>query len=150
VGRTNAHGYLLVPQLGSYMNNDITLESSDLPLNYSVDEPAQTVAPGFRSGAIVRFGITQVRPVTGKLLVRVSNENVIPAYGVLSLDSGSSAQQSDIGEGGEFYFDKLAAGVHRALVQFHGGQCSFDLTVPQGAQPFIKLGTVVCQNGVRS
>lgn len=150
VGRTNAHGYLLVPQLGSYMNNAITLENSDLPLNYNVDEPAQTVAPGYRSGAIVRFGITQVRPVTGKLLIRISNESEIPAYGILSVDSGAAAQRSDIGEDGEFYFDKLAAGVHHALVQFHGGECSFDLVVPQSAQTFIKLGNVICQNGVRS
>lgn len=150
VGSTNAHGYLLVPQLGSYMNNDITLDSSNLPLNYRIDEPSQTIAPGYRSGAVVRFGITQVRPVTGKLLVRTANETIVPAYGILSLGSGATAQQSDIGEDGEFYFDKLPAGVHHAVVQFHGGSCAFDLTIPQDTQPFVKLGTVVCQNGAHS
>jgi outer membrane usher protein len=150
VGRTNAHGYLLVPQLGSYMNNDITLSSSDLPLNYSIDEPTQTIAPGYRSGEIVRFGIGQVRPVTGKLLVRMGNSDVVPAYGLLLLDEDVHGQQSDIGEGGEFYFDKLSAGVHRARIEFEGGQCAFDLTVPTTTQSFVKLGTVVCQNGVRS
>jgi outer membrane usher protein len=150
VGRTNAHGYLLVPQLGSYMNNEIALQSSDLPMNYTVDEPMQTVAPAYRSGDVVRFGISQVRPVTGNLLVRIGTTTVIPAYGVLLLDAGAAAQRSDIGEGGEFYFDKLAAGPHRAQIEFNGGQCTFDLTVPNNVQSFIKLGTVICQNGVRS
>jgi outer membrane usher protein len=150
VGRTNAHGYLLVPQLGSYMNNDITLASSDLPLNYSIDEPSQTVAPAYKSGEVVQFGISQVRPVTGKLLVRIGNADMVPAYGILLLDADQHAQQSDIGEGGEFYFDKLPAGVHHARIEFQGGQCTFDLAVPQSASSFIKLGTVVCQNGVRS
>lgn len=150
VGSTNSRGYLLVPQLGSYMNNTIALESADLPLNYRIDEPAQTVAPGYRSGAVVRFGIAQVRPVTGKVLVRIANQTLVPAYGILVLDSDAATQQSDIGEGGEFYFERLAAGVHRAVVQFHDGACTFDLTVPQSTQPFIKIGTVVCQNGVHS
>jgi outer membrane usher protein len=147
-GRTNAHGYLLVPQLGSYMNNDITLTSSDLPLNYSIDAPTQTVAPAYRSGEIVHFGISQVRPVTGKLLVHIGNADVVPAYGIVSLDGG--AQQSDIGEGGEFYFDKLSAGSHHADIEFQGGTCAFDLTIPKTTQSFIKLGTVLCHNGVRS
>jgi len=149
-GRTNAHGYLLVPELGSYMNNDITLESSDLPVDYSIDEPSRTVAPTYRSGEIVRFGIGRVRPVTGTLLVRFANASVVPAYGLLRVDASPAVQQSDIGEGGEFYFDRLAAGIHRAQVEFAGGRCSFDLTVPQTTQSFVRLGKVVCQNGVRS
>jgi outer membrane usher protein len=150
VGHTNARGYLLVPQLGSYMNNEITLHSSDLPLNYSVDTPTQTVAPAYRSGEVVRFGISQVRPVTGKVLVHIGGVDVIPAYGVLRLDAAASALRSDIGEGGEFYFDRLAPGTHRAQIDFQGGQCAFELTVPQSKQSFIKLGTVICHNGVRS
>jgi outer membrane usher protein len=150
VGRTNAHGYLLVPQLGSYMNNDVALQGGDLPMNYSIDAPAQTVAPAYRSGEVVRFGINPVRPVTGKLLVRIGRATIIPAYGILSLDSGTSAQRSDIGEGGEFYFDRLSAGMHHAAIEFQGGHCAFDLSIPQTTQSFIKLGTVICQNGVRS
>jgi len=88
--------------------------------------------------------------VTGTLLVRFANASVVPAYGLLRVDASPAVQQSDIGEGGEFYFDRLAAGIHRAQVEFAGGRCSFDLTVPQTTQSFVRLGKVVCQNGVRS
>lgn len=150
VGRTNAHGYLLVPQLGSYMNNEVSLESTDLPLNYSLDAPAQEIAPAYKSGEVVQFGISHVRPVTGSVQVRIDGRTIIPAYGLLVIDGTTARKQSDIGEGGEFYFDSLQTGVHRALVEFHGGRCTFELTVPQSASSFIKLGTIVCQNGVRS
>jgi outer membrane usher protein len=150
VGRTNKRGYLLVPQLGSYLNNDISIASSDTPIDYSIEDQSQHVAPMYRSGAIVRFGVNRVRPVTGVLLVHFGGKNVIPAFGIIEVDAGPSKVTSDIGEGGEFYFDKLPSGVYHAQVQFQGGSCMFDLTVPQSESKFIKLGTVVCENGVRS
>jgi outer membrane usher protein len=150
VGRTNKHGYLLVPQLGSYLNNEIAIASNDTPIDYNIEESQQEVAPLYRSGAIVRFGINKVQPVTGALLVHLAGKNVIPAFGIIEVDNGTSMVRSDIGEGGEFYFDRLSTGVHHARITFEGGQCGFDLTVPQSAAHFIKLGTVTCQNGVRS
>jgi outer membrane usher protein len=149
VGRTDKRGYMLVPRLGSYFNNDVSIAGSDTPLDYAIETETQRIAPLYRSGAIVRFGINRVQPVTGKLTVHIGKSTVIPAYGILEVESQGTTLKSDIGEGGEFYFDKLSSGVHHARAQFQGGECRFDLNVPQSASHFLKLGTVVCENGVR-
>jgi len=150
VGRTNKNGYLLVPQLGSYYNNDITIASADTPLNYSIDAETQRLAPMYRSGDIVHFGVNRVKPVTGSVSVLFGKTIVIPAFGVLEVESTSGTLTSDIGEGGEFYFDKLSAGVHHAHIKFKDGECRFDLTVPDSKSMFVKLGSVLCGGGVRS
>lgn len=150
VGRTDKRGYLLVPRLGSYLNNDISIASSDAPIDYSIEDTTKLVAPAYRTGAIVRFGIERVQPVMGTLMVRFGQSEVVPAFGILEVDSQGTTVESDIGEGGEFYFDKLPSGTYHARAEFHGGACTFDLTVPQTTQRFVKLGTVVCENGVRS
>lgn len=147
VGRTGKSGMLIVPALGSYYDNDITIATADTPLNYSIDRETQRVAPMYRSGAIVRFGVNRVTPVTGSLRVAFGSRQEVPAFGLLQVDAGA---QSDIGEDGEFYFDTLAAGTHHATITFKDGQCRFDFTVPQTTAPFVKLGTLLCKDGVRS
>lgn len=149
-GRTNKAGYLLVPSLGSYYTNDISIASADAPLDYSIEEQTQHVAPMYHSGAIVRFGVSRVRPVTGMLVVRTGTKDRIPAFGVLEVQSGTATDTSDIGEDGAFYFDKLTAGAHPAAIKFKDGACTFTLTVPQTNATFVKLGTVVCTNGGKS
>ncbi|MGZ3562178.1 MAG: fimbria/pilus outer membrane usher protein [Vulcanimicrobiaceae bacterium] len=151
MGRTNKQGLLLVSRLGSYYNNDITIASADTPLDYSIDAETERIAPMYRSGDVVHFGINRVQPVTGNLLVRFGASTVVPAFGMLEVESDErTLMTSDIGEGGEFYFDKLSSGVHHARIKFKDGDCRFDLKVPSSPSVFLKLGAVVCENGVRS
>lgn len=149
VGRTNKSGLLVVPHLGSYYNNDITIDSADTPLNYSIEDQTRRLAPMYRSGGVVHFGINRVRPVTGTLLIRSGASNVIPAFGLLELSSGDTKVNSDIGEDGAIYFDKLEPGTYAALIRYKDGECSFNLNVPASQATFIKLGTVVCESGAR-
>lgn len=150
VGRTNNAGLLIVPGLGSYLNNEISIQSSDTPLDYQIDEQTQHVSPLYRSGTVVRFGINRVRPVLGTLRVRLGSVTIVPAYGILEVDLNSSTITSDIGDDGAFYFENLPEGVHHAMTRFHGGECRFDLSIPKGTAAFTKLGTVLCTNGVRT
>lgn len=149
-GRTDKHGFLVIPALGSYYNNDITIAPQDTPLNYSIDTQTQRLAPMYRSGGVVRFGVNQVKPVTGALLVRFGNVPQTPAFGILEVRTADTVVTSDIGENGEFYFDKLPPGTHPAIIKFKGGECRFDLSVPQTQSLFVKLGTISCSNGVHS
>lgn len=148
VGRTNKQGLLLVPNLGSYTNNSIAISSSDAPMNYTIDAATQSVAPMYRSGDVVHFGINRVRPVTGNLLVMMDKAPVVPAFGILEIRAQDRTLSSDIGEGGEFYFETLPSGVYSADVRFSGGRCRFALNVPNSTSPFLKMGTVACAHGV--
>ena len=62
VGKTNADGKILIPSLGAYHNNKISIDPMDLPLNA---EPATTydyVRPGFKSGVYVDFNVKKASP----------------------------------------------------------------------------------------
>lgn len=150
VGRTNKQGLLLVPHLGSYYNNDITIASADTPLNYSIEDQTRRVAPMYRSGGVVHFGINRVRPVTGSVVIRSGKSAIVPAFGLLELTAGGTKVTSDIGEDGEIYFDKLEPGVYDALIRYKDGQCRFNMDVPKSQASFIKLGTITCEDGARS
>ena len=149
-GRTNRAGYVLVPQMGAYFNNAVALQPGDIPLNYAVDQSTRTIVPAYRSGEIVSFQVRRVLPVTGSLRIMMSGHPTIPAYGILEVKNDKGTSTSDIGEGGEFYFDKLEAGDYHAQIRFKGGACAFSIAVPATDRMFLKLGTLTCNNGVRS
>ncbi len=150
-GRTNRSGYALVPQMGAYFNNTISLQPGDVPMNYSLDQSTQTVVPEYRTGEVVHFRIRRVLPVTGNLSVLMAGHPTIPAYGILELTGENEDHAtSDIGENGEFYFDKLEPGNYHGRIQFKGGECKFNITVHGTEKMFLRLGTLTCKNGVPS
>lgn len=146
VGRTNRDGFLVVPQLESYFGNQISVNPADAPLNTEIDATAKRVVPMARTGALVRFDMRAVRTVTGNLQVLGASGGVIvPAYGIFELASGGEARTSDIGERGEFFFENVPAGEYRGKVRYRGGTCLMTVRIPQGSTPFIKLGTLSCE-----
>ncbi|AXV84022.1 fimbria/pilus outer membrane usher protein [Ralstonia solanacearum] len=57
MGRTNAQGHLLVPDLVAYENNRVAIDPLVLPLNARLATSATTLAPADRSGVLVRFHV---------------------------------------------------------------------------------------------
>jgi outer membrane usher protein len=144
VGRTDAHGDLVVPNLLSYYGNRIGIGVTDVPMEYSIDTSEHIVAPPFRGGALVTFAALRGQHVTGALLVDVAGQSVIPAYGQLTVLVESTPVSSPLGKGGEFYFEHLAGGQYPATVEYAGGRCQFTLAVPVADTPFVQLGTLHC------
>lgn len=149
-GRTGPSGFLVVPRLGSYFDNTISLASSDIPMNYSIDRAVQHVTPSYRSGQIVRFTNERVHALSGRLVVRNTARESIPAYGLLEvrLNAGAVAR-SDIGQNGEFYLENIAPGTYEATVRYREGDCTFHLTVPVGDAVIEKLPVQICSLEVR-
>src|SRR6202007_3207057 len=76
VGQTNAQGYLLVPGLRAYQNNDIRIEQADLPLDVVVDTLQAQAVPYYRSAVVVNFPVEHSR---GALLtVHLDNGAPLP------------------------------------------------------------------------
>ncbi len=145
IGRTNRSGFLIVPELESYFGNQITIDPADTPMNTRIEATAQNVVPMARTGAIVRFDLRPVRTVTGRLRIRAGNGSfAVPAYGIFELQLADKIVTSDIGDGGEFYFENVPAGQYHGKVRYRGGACAMTVTVPAGSAPFVKLGTLLC------
>ena len=146
IGRTDSHGDVLVPNLLPYYGNRLSIDDRDIPLNYDVQDTEKTIAPPYRGGAFVPFGVHQIRTVTGSVRVHAGQSDVIPTFGELTLTAGGKSYESPLGRGGEFYFENIPAGTYEAAVDYHDGTCRFRLEIPGGTDAVVKLGQRICSN----
>jgi outer membrane usher protein len=142
VGRTDSRGNLLVPNLLSYYGNILNISDQDVPFDHAIDGVRRTIAPPYRGGALVVFPVQARQGVTGRIGLDVGGRLVVPAFGELTVKDG--AANSPVGEHGEFYFERLAAGRHEALLRYESISCTLTLDVPSVGAPVIDLGAVLC------
>jgi outer membrane usher protein len=57
IGRTDGSGRIIVPDLGSYRENRIDIDTSDLPVDAVTDSTRTVVVPAQQSGVVVDFGV---------------------------------------------------------------------------------------------
>lgn len=148
VGRTDANGDVLVPNLLPYYGNRLSIDDRDVPLNYEVQDTEKTIAPPYRGGAFVPFPVKQIRTATGVIRVRGGQAEVIPTFGQLTLTAAGKSYESPLGRGGEFYFENLPSGTYEAAVEYRDGACHFRIDIPAGNDAVVKLGQRTCTNEV--
>ena len=138
VGRTNAHGRLLVPGLVSYQPNKLGIDPSDLPLDVNWQQLEASVAPGDRSGAIARFGVRRLHEVLA--IIRLADGSPLPVGSRLFLDGGAEATES--GFDGQAYFPDLV-GAHRFKATMPDGtQCQANMVAPPANGALATVDTV--------
>jgi outer membrane usher protein len=142
VGQTDAQGYLLVPGLRAYQNNDIRIEQADLPLDVIVDTLQVQAAPYYRSAVVVSFPIEHSR---GALLsVQLENGSPLPAGAILRLGS-SEGSEFPSGLNGEVYITGLGDR-NELRAEWSGGSCHFTMTYTVTADPLPRLGPYICRS----
>ncbi len=145
VGKTDRHGKLLVPDLLPNYGNDIRIDDKDAPMNTSIQTVQRLVAPAAQAGAHVVFAATELHALNGNIVVNLNGKQVVPVYGDLTLESGTSViAESILGKGGEFYLEGVPAGKYVAHVVFREGECRFDFLAPTTDATLFKLGTLGC------
>ncbi len=145
MGRTDAKGRLFVPALGSYYENQVSIEDKDIPIDFTVDEIVKYVSPPLRSGSVIRFGVRKFQAVTGQLSLR-AGEAVRPAeYLEVRLALPGKDVVFPTGKKGEFYLENVPPGTYRAAFDADGKTCEFDFTVPASAEVIVDLGGIVCE-----
>jgi outer membrane usher protein len=148
VGRTGGRGDLLVPNLLSNYGNRLSIADEDVPLDYVVAGTEIVVAPPTRGGALVRFPVRPLRAFTGTLVLAAGDrEPAPPKSGRLRVRTEAGEATSPIGGGGRFYLEDLPPGSHPAVIEWEGGTCPFDLTIPRAglaheAAPVTDLGRI--------
>jgi outer membrane usher protein FimD/PapC len=146
VGRTDAHGRVFLPNLGSYVANRIAIDDRDVPVEYRIDNKELNISPGLRSGALIRFAVTRVQAFTGRLVVDVHGKLQPAEYLDLTVTVDGKDLASPTGRDGEFYLENLPPGRHAARFMLGARECRFDLTVPATQDMLVELGVVhACQ-----
>jgi outer membrane usher protein len=132
VGRTDRDGDLLVPGLLPYLGNALAVEQLDVPLRFDLGHADELVSVPRRGGALVRFPVRTLRAVAGR----------VPQHplGTIFIDQVASP----LGRNGEFFFEQLSPGEHRARVVSDAGSCAVVLRVPP-ARSVAQVGDLSCE-----
>lgn len=144
IGRTDADGNLVIPNLLPYYGNRLSIGDSDLPVDYSVEQTERVVAPPLRGAAIAEFRAKPTRYFRGRVVVSTGGRRAPPSYGELAVHMPGASAISPIGKEGEFEIEGVAPGTYPATVTYTGGKCAFRVVIPTSTKPIANMGTLLC------
>jgi outer membrane usher protein len=173
IGKTGSFGTMVVPTLASYGQNKITLDTKNIPIDYSISDVNKSISPSLWSGSCVYFDAKQTRAVTGKLFTQKEGKKAPLEFIEIFMKVGEKSLTFPTGKGGEFYmenslpsdekaaaFDNLSCraiakriksggdtilpGTYRATADFEGGKCEFSITFPENAEAITDIGEIQC------
>lgn len=145
VGNTSQQGKLLVAELQSYHQNNVSISPKDLPLTYSMNDFEKIINIQQRGGNLIQFKVTNFSAVEGYLYHEEHPQNreylaLLP----FAFQNGEETIENFTGKHGYFYLEKLPVGKHSLEVQHHDGRCFVQINVPETSKLIVKLGNLPC------
>jgi outer membrane usher protein len=145
-GRTDAQGRLLIPELGSIGRQEISINDKDLAMQYTLPEKRRTIAPAYRSGTIVDFGIRQVRAAAGMAWLAEGGRRIPIKSRSWVLAGPAGRLQIETGSAGDFYLEDAPPGRYTGTLEAQGRSHACRLTVPAFSEPVHELKEgIVCE-----
>jgi outer membrane usher protein len=147
VGVTDEQGDILVPSLLARYSNRLSIRAADIPMDYDVGKVEQLAAPFRKGGMVVRFDVTPIRAVVGRLQLG-GDAAETPGGGELVVMQDGIELRATTSADGRFFLEKASPGIHAAEVFWRGGTCRATLAVSE--KPGIHdLGAVRCETSPR-
>lgn len=143
VGRTNAKGYFVVPEMRAYDRNTISVREADLPLDATIGSLKVDATPYYRSGVMIDFPVRRVRAAV--MTIELEDGTPLPSGALVRVDEGTEEFPSALR--GEVYVTGLADR-SRLQVRWKSQTCTLDVVYPAGSDPLPDLGKLICK-GVR-
>jgi outer membrane usher protein len=146
IGKTNTSGKVFIPNMGSYTDNIVAINDTNLPMNYSIGEASRRVSPPFRSGSFIKFDIAKTQGITGTLKVKTNGSiKPIEFYEITIVVDGKEIP-FPTGKGGEFYIENIPPGKYSAKFNYMEKPLTFDIIIPRSDDIIIDLGSIVIEN----
>jgi outer membrane usher protein len=145
IGKTDKLGRVFLPFMGSFVENQISINDKDIPIDYNIAEVNQFVSPNYRSGNLIKFSATRIQATTGHLKIRINDKTDAAEYVEMNLMQNGKSTLLSTGRRGEFYAENLNPGKYQASFTFKNHACEFELSVPQSTEMLIDLKEVVCE-----
>jgi outer membrane usher protein FimD/PapC len=149
IGVTGRDGTVLLPNLGSYVANQVSIDDRDVPFEYELKQLAAYVSPPLRSGSMVAFEAKRIHAATGRLVVRVGEEKRPLENTEFRLATPTGERNYATGKAGEFYVDDLPPGEYSGKSWQDDLPCRFRFVMPGGREPFVNIGEIVCEPAPR-
>lgn len=147
IGRTDKNGRVFLPNLGSYQVNRVAIDDRDIPIDYSLESREVNSSPPLRSGSLISFEVKRYQAVSGRLQVKLESVWVPVEYAELRVELDGTSMIVPTGRGGEFYLENPSPAKYRAIFNYKGIHCDFELAVPDSDDMLIELGELnVCEN----
>jgi outer membrane usher protein len=145
-GQTNADGVLLIPNLGAFGRQEVSLDDKQLPIQYSLRSRRVTVAPAFRSGTVVEFGGHSLRAVSGQAWVIQGGVRSPIASRAWTMRSGNTTLDLSTARAGEFYLEDAPPGRYTGATEWEGKQYSCRMDIPEFSEAVLELKDgVLCE-----
>jgi outer membrane usher protein len=145
VGVTDENGSILVPDMISYYDNNLSIDQRDIPVNYRIPEIQRYVSPPLRGGGVAKFELIKLQGFAGRLFFVKGGQKTPAEHAGLEITIGRSRVDAVVGNGGEFYLENISPGRFPARLFLQNQECSFDMTIPHSEQMMVDLGEVDCE-----
>lgn len=145
IGRTDASGEVFLPNLGSYYENQVSIEDKDIPIEYSLSEVVRYVSPPLRSGSVIAFEAKKFQAISGTLSIPRDGKAAPAEYYEARMRSDGEEIVFPTGKGGEFYLENAPPGLYRGTARGPERACTFALTIPASEEMLVELGGISCE-----
>lgn len=170
IGTTDPSGEIIVPNLGSFFNNELSISDKAIPMDYYLPEVKKLVSPPLRSGSCIPFVVQKMQPISGELGIRSAGRVTPVEYQEFSLNIHGQTYTVPTGKGGAFDIDLgqspefaaqnlgkeigcqalkdaptsvITPGAYQGTLFYQGRTRNFTVTIPQPSGPATDLGMIV-------
>ncbi|STQ91457.1 fimbria/pilus outer membrane usher protein [Iodobacter fluviatilis] len=141
IGHTDEEGYLWVPELSNYGQQQIALVQDDIPIEYTLPKLRLDVMPGQNMGRHLVFAAKKLRAFEARI-VDAQQHALVNTTLSLKLPEGDLSAMTDIN--GKIYLEDIAPGKYAFEIQNKGLPCSAWIEVPDAAGDVLDLGDLIC------
>jgi outer membrane usher protein len=138
-GQTDGKGRVFIPEVGSYIRQEVSLNDRQLGMEYGVEAKRRTIAVPYRSGLAVNFGARRVRALAGMVWLQAEGRKGAAGAGALVLQQGANTLRTETSAGGDFYLDDAPPGTYTGRFEAAGKTYSCRVTVPDFPEPVHEL-----------
>lgn len=170
-GMTDDSGKLVIENLNSFIDNQISINDKDIPMEYSLTTVLKHISPPLKSGSCLLFQVARQQPIIGSLYLDQDGRIIPLEFLEARVALGNRELIIPTGKGGEFYLDtsqqtpppggmvesgcaamdgakekSLKPLKLNGVIEFKGEKYPISVPLPQSDELFIDLGKVVIKD----
>ncbi len=145
VDRTDEQGEAIIPNLRSFHDNRIDIESRDIPINYTIPSLTQYISPSYRSGSSVEFNVSKIQGIVGTVIIMVDGNRIPAEFAAMHIRTEDNIVEGLVGTEGEFYLENIPSGKYMAELVYRDKKCKFSIIIPESEEMLIDLGEISCR-----